>query len=589
MQSLVALLMAVSSPAPLVFRLHDGAPDVVREVLLERGWEEYDPQEQDEGDWNLYWRTSAFRNFDYENILPWQRLNHHPKTASISRKDCLARNLRRMRGTYGPASYGFSPIAFILPNDYTRFLEEYGKTRLESAGKPRYWICKPVDLSRGRGIFIFSDIKHLAYDSPVIVQKYISNPLLISGYKFDLRIYVCVKSFHPLTIYMHQEGLVRFATEKYNLDSLDNLFSHLTNTSINKFGPFYTTDKERVGQGCKWTLSKFRSFLRSQGINELLLWQKINNIVTLTLLTIAPSIPSSPSSLELFGFDILIDSNFKPWLLEVNYSPALSLDCAADIMVKKGVINDLIDLMNYRRVDSLRQQGYLRPRQRRTCCFSSPSLLKKNPAALLIAKSVYRKERRRESGLNSLNAEYFECPSVERRGNSEGNTLQDPKAIAVSVNKKASPPQMESPSCWYEHEGVQSLEDSSVHTWSSANRNTSSKVFSLPAIQSHKYKPTMFSWDHMTHDRNVPSHRVGDFILTFPFNEVTRKASQDTLDVKTVLHEVHKLTSQLTFSCVKEKKKKVNNESSATKKNKCTSLLWGPRNPPSLSEYCSSH
>lgn len=262
-----------------------------------------------------------------------------------------------MRATFGSAPYNFSPTAFILPNDYTRFLAEYNKLRW-SRGPSVYWICKPVDLSRGRGIFIFEDIKDLVYDCSVIIQRYISDPLLISGYKFDLRIYVCVKSFHPLTVYIHQEGLVRFATEKYNLSSLRNLYAHLTNTSINKFGPFYKTKKERVGQGCKWTMSKFRHFLHGQDINELLLWQKINNIVTLTLLTIAPSVPSCPNCVELFGFDILIDVKFKPWLLEVNYSPALTLDCQADITVKKGLISDLIDLMDYTFIDSLRERAY---------------------------------------------------------------------------------------------------------------------------------------------------------------------------------------------------------------------------------------
>ncbi len=33
-----------------------------------------------------------------------------------------------------------------------------------------------------------------------------------------------------------QDGLVRFGTEKYCMDDLTNLFSHLTNTSINKNG-----------------------------------------------------------------------------------------------------------------------------------------------------------------------------------------------------------------------------------------------------------------------------------------------------------------------------------------------------------------
>lgn len=525
--------------APLVFRLQENTPDVVREVLLERDWEEFDPKEQEEGDWNLYWRSSAFRGSDYVNILPWQRLNHHPKTAIISRKDCLARNLRRMRGTYGPVLYGFSPLAFILPNDYTRFLEEYEKNR----GKRVYWICKPVDLSRGRGIFIFEDIKNLTYDSTVIVQKYISDPFLISGYKFDLRIYVCVKSFRPLTIYMHQEGLVRFATEKYDLASLDNLFSHLTNTSINKFGLFYTAAKEHIGPGCKWTISKFRSFLHGQDINEVQLWQKISNIVTLTLLTIAPSVPSTPNCVEMFGFDILIDSNFKPWLLEVNYSPALCLDCPVDVKVKKGLINDLIDLMNYNKTDRLRRRGCLRK-----CCLRTMHLVPQIAQALLIPKSVH--EYKRLSNLFN--------PEKTPRSNSHPN----PK---TSTQKKSKVPRH-----WSEFEAAET-DDWELVSLSSRGQNprgSSSNARVLPTIPIHisSQKPPVFSWDQRTHDWTVASHRVGDFILTFPFNEVTQKASQDTLDVRTIVHEVHKLMSQLTSSRVHREMRRNNGGGAVIKK-----------------------
>lgn len=262
-----------------------------------------------------------------------------------------------MRATFGATLYDFSPTAFILPNDFSRFLAQYNKLRV-GGRTAEYWICKPVDQSRGRGIFLFQDVKDLVYDCSVIVQRYISEPLLISGYKFDLRIYVCVKSFHPLTVYIHQEGLVRFSTEKYDLSALRNLYAHLTNTSINKLGPFYKSRKGRVGRGCKWTLSRFRHFLHSQGLDQTLLWLRINNLVTLTLLTIAPSVPSCPNCVELFGFDVLIDSRLKPWLLEVNYSPALTLDCPADVTVKKKLISDLIDLMNYSLADGLRERAY---------------------------------------------------------------------------------------------------------------------------------------------------------------------------------------------------------------------------------------
>jgi hypothetical protein len=45
-----------------------------------------------------------------------------------------------------------------------------------------------------------------------------------------------VTSFNPLTIYIYEDGLVRFATAKYSLDpeGFDNKFAHLTNYSINK-------------------------------------------------------------------------------------------------------------------------------------------------------------------------------------------------------------------------------------------------------------------------------------------------------------------------------------------------------------------
>ena len=81
------------------------------------------------------------------------------------------------------------------------------------------------------------------------MQRYIENPLLIGGYKFDLRLYVCVPSYRPLTIYIYKEGLARFATEKFSLENLNDPLRHLTNFSLNKLGPGYSEKKERIGAG----------------------------------------------------------------------------------------------------------------------------------------------------------------------------------------------------------------------------------------------------------------------------------------------------------------------------------------------------
>jgi len=74
------------------------------------------------------------------------------------------------------------------------------------------------------------------------VQRYISDVLLIDGLKFDFRVYVLVKSIHPLRIYVYREGLARLATSQYQPPTRENhgnLMMHLTNYAINKLNPSF--------------------------------------------------------------------------------------------------------------------------------------------------------------------------------------------------------------------------------------------------------------------------------------------------------------------------------------------------------------
>ena len=48
---------------------------------------------------------------------------------------------------------------------------------------------------------------------------------------------------------------------------------------------------------------------------------------------------------ECYGYDILIDQNLKPWLIEINSSPSLSTTTKGDFILKKRLINDIIDIV----------------------------------------------------------------------------------------------------------------------------------------------------------------------------------------------------------------------------------------------------
>ncbi|XP_043930726.1 probable tubulin polyglutamylase TTLL2 [Protopterus annectens] len=588
---------------PLIFRLQENAPPVIRKVLLEQGWVEYNDEEQEEEDWNLYWRTSGFGHAEYKNIKPWQRLNHHPKIMGITRKDCLARNLNRMRGIYGPALFDFSPVTFILPNDYTKFVAYYTKQRQSKEEKSDYFICKPVDLSRGRGIFIFQDIEHLVYDCPAIVQRYITNPLLISGYKFDLRLYVCVTSFSPLKVYMYEDGLVRFATEKFDLNALNNKYAHLTNTSINKFGSSYTVNKEWIGLGCKWTLNQFRKYIHNLNVDESLLWERINNIVTLTMLSLSSVLSPTANCFELLGFDILIDETMKPWLLEVNFSPSLSLDCLVDVSVKESMLQDLMELLNYNAADSLRQKGYIRdpsyiswplrnvslwaanrldhPQLLLPKTMGKPTALKhslRTSCMTVHSSRMYTQSKKHEDCISEENGERCEkskprahviSPSYPPRKangphrlrhsniNRHSNMCSVVPLCSLKVLELANLEDRANDSlAGYSRKGskVQSQEKIDIDRFPSSSHlpchtgETQKPYIQWPLEASKNLPDKIFKNQPATLLQNVTSAMsspsklyAGKFILIFPFNNATLKASQSPTDIKNIMQEIKKL------------------------------------------------
>jgi tubulin monoglycylase TTLL3/8 len=122
----------------------------------------------------------------------------------------------------------------------------------DAASSRNLWIVKPAAKSRGRGIMTFRDLpKLLKYveagdgsssANQWIVQKYIENPLLIANRKFDLRQWVLVTDWNPLTIYFYDEFYARFSVEEYDAsdDGLENCYIHLVNNSIGKNSDNFT-------------------------------------------------------------------------------------------------------------------------------------------------------------------------------------------------------------------------------------------------------------------------------------------------------------------------------------------------------------
>jgi tubulin polyglutamylase TTLL9 len=77
-----------------------------------------------------------------------------------------------------------------------------------------------------------------------VAQRYISNPYLIGGKKFDIRLYCLVSNFSPLTIYQYRGGFCRFTSTRYKFDvnEISNTFMHLTNVAVQKVSDTYNKE-----------------------------------------------------------------------------------------------------------------------------------------------------------------------------------------------------------------------------------------------------------------------------------------------------------------------------------------------------------
>lgn len=319
---------------------------IVRNIFNYHGFHEVHPNSSD---FNIIWTGGHLKPFTLRSLTEFQKVNHFPRSYEITRKDRLFKNIQRMQQIKGVKHFDFIPQSYILPSEYQDFCAAF----LREKG---LWIVKPVASSRGRGVFLCNHPDQVPLDENLIVCKYIANPLLIDGFKFDIRLYVCVTSYDPLCIYLFEEGLTRFATVKYEKSNrhIRNQCMHLTNYSVNKKSDDYVKndDPDVEDYGNKWSLGAFLRYLRSRGKDTAALMMRIEDVVIKTIVSVEVPVatackmfmPFRGNCFELYGFDILVDDNLKPWVLEVNLSPSLACDSPLDMKIKTNMMCDLFSL-----------------------------------------------------------------------------------------------------------------------------------------------------------------------------------------------------------------------------------------------------
>ena len=188
----------------------------------------------------------------------------------VGEKRTLFRNLVRASSHYLDKSYEHvMPRSFELPKHREQLM------KIIKRGKSSdLWIAKPSYGSTARGIYVFNkdskvgipDENLKGQDAAWIIQQYL-NPLLLHGHKFDMRLHTFVR-LNPLRIYIHQDAVVRLASEKYVANGkVDNKCMHITNQAYQTPKcPKYikNTDIATAEQSHLWNLKTLLNYLSKE-------------------------------------------------------------------------------------------------------------------------------------------------------------------------------------------------------------------------------------------------------------------------------------------------------------------------------------
>jgi tubulin polyglutamylase TTLL9 len=157
-----------------------------------------------------------------------------------------------------------------------------------------------------------------------------------------------VTSYNPLTVYLYRDGFARFSSTRFTMlrGDLANSYVHLTNVAIQKKGDDYDAES-----GGKWDVRSLKLYLMHKyGVSRVnTLFHHIQLLCIRSLLAVQKVIISDRHSFEMYGYDVLVDADLKPWLIEVNASPSLTANTPADYAMKLALLHDTMAVVDMER------------------------------------------------------------------------------------------------------------------------------------------------------------------------------------------------------------------------------------------------
>uniref|UniRef100_G3VVZ9 Tubulin tyrosine ligase like 10 n=1 Tax=Sarcophilus harrisii TaxID=9305 RepID=G3VVZ9_SARHA len=338
-----------------------------------KGWQRIHDNRRE--DYKLKWCETKCRDTYYSFREGEQLLYQIPNNKLLTTKIGLLNALREYARVMSKISR--SPTAAhikvlkmedFFPETYRLDVKDERENFITVFHDEEIWICKPTASNQGKGIFLIRTqeeaislqakmqsieddptYKKMPFKAPQarVIQRYIHNPLLLDGKKFDVRSYLLIACAMPYMVFF-SHGYARLTLSLYDPKAKD-LAGHLTNQFMQKKSPLYVLLKEET----VWSMERLNKhinekFRRAKGLPRdwvlTTFTKRMQQIMLQCFLAVKSKLECKLGYFDLIGCDFLIDENFKVWLLEMNSNPALHTNCEVLKEVVPRVVHETLDL-----------------------------------------------------------------------------------------------------------------------------------------------------------------------------------------------------------------------------------------------------
>ena len=204
----------------------------------------------------------------------------------------------------------------------------------------------------------FNEIKN--NNNIIIINKYLTNPMLINNKKFSMKSFVLITGFSPLKIYFYRDGYLTFAKNNFTLNekSLDNSCIHISSES-NEFNciknkkNYIYEDSLFDEKSFTWNYLHFERYCKKENINYNNVIKQIKDIIIKTFISLSPDIINKIKEIniddrnmfQLFTFDFILDDKYKVYLIDVDKNPNLDSIHLAPVYIYDHLISDILNIV----------------------------------------------------------------------------------------------------------------------------------------------------------------------------------------------------------------------------------------------------